>query len=161
MQINTSRFGVIEADDEAVISFPWGLPGFEHLRRFVLLPGEKGNVFGWLQSVESETIAFPVADPFVFFPGYFVDIPERDERELSLEAPSQALVLVIVSVPGGNTGGATGNLLAPLVINTARRLARQVILNSSSFTTRQPLFPAENQAAAPSAAGEGGLACWS
>jgi len=161
MQLKTSRFGLIEADDEKVLSFPWGLPGFEHLRRFVLLPGEKGNVFGWLQSVESETTAFLVADPFVFYPGYFVDIPERDTRELGLEAPSQAVVMVIVNVPESNIKKATVNLLAPLVINTARNLARQVILNSSSFGTQTPLFPATNQAVVPAASGEGGLACWS
>ena len=159
MQVKTSRFGAMEVDESSVLNFPWGLPGFEHLRRFVLLPGEKDNIFGWLQSVESETIAFLVVDPFIFFPGYLVDIPDRETKELELEAPAQAVVLVVVSVPEGNIREATVNLLAPLVINTARRIARQVILNSSSFGIQHLLFPAATQPAVPVTAAEGDLQC--
>jgi len=159
MQFKSSRFGMMEAQDDKILSFPRGLPGFEHLRRFVLLPREKDGVFGWLHSVESETCAFLVTDPFLFYADYFVDIPERDVRELELAAAAQALVLVIVSVPGGNIREATVNLLAPLVINTEKRLARQVILHSSPFTTRHPLFGPVKRAAGPAAAGEGAVAC--
>jgi len=159
MQLNTGRFGSVEVEDEKILTFPWGLPGFEHLRRFVVLPGAGSDVFGWLQSVEEESTAFLVVDPFVFFPGYFVDIPERETHELKLEAPAQAVLLVIVSVPEGDIKKATVNLLAPLVINTARQLGRQVILNSSPFNTRHPLFPDGNRLVVPPGQGEGSLAC--
>ena len=150
MQFRSSRFGLVEAEEDKVLSFPLGLPGFEHLRRFVLLPGPEGSVFGWLHSIDSESTAFLVTDPFFFFADYYVDIPEQDTKELELEASADALVLVIVSVPEGNVARATVNLLAPLVINTEKRLARQVILHSSPFTTNHPLF----QPVAPGAAKE-------
>ena len=48
MKITTSRFGELEIPGEKVITFPWGLPGFEGLRGFVLLPVEDTPPFSWL-----------------------------------------------------------------------------------------------------------------
>ncbi|WP_252891062.1 hypothetical protein [Thermoclostridium stercorarium] len=37
MQLNTKHFGVIEVDEKEILYFPSGIPGFENVRKFVLL----------------------------------------------------------------------------------------------------------------------------
>ena len=60
MQIETTRFGLLPIDENQVITFPEGLPGFESHRRFTLVqhPGSDGrSPFQWLQSVDDGALA--------------------------------------------------------------------------------------------------------
>ena len=58
MQIQTSRFGNVELDQEDIIEFPEGILGFNSLRKFVLLDDPTDEIFAWLQSCENPAIAF-------------------------------------------------------------------------------------------------------
>lgn len=62
MQVNTTRFGIIEVAEKELINFPWGVPGFEELKSYVLLEYKNGP-FQWLQSVEEPAVAFVVCSP--------------------------------------------------------------------------------------------------
>jgi flagellar assembly factor FliW len=141
LQVKTTRFGTLEIDDEKIISFPAGLPGFEKLHRFFILPVEKSEHIQWLQSADKPEIALLVIDPFQYFKGYSVEIPEPDLKYLQLENPADALVLTTITVPHNKPGCATANLVAPIVINTGQNKAKQVILNGSPYTTKHYLFP--------------------
>lgn len=141
MKVKTTRFGTMEIDENKLITFPGGIPGFENLRRFFILPVEGTQDIQWLQAVEKPEVALLVIDPFKFFKGYSVDIPEIALKELEIKEPSEALVLTTITVPRDNPGGTTANLVAPIVINTRLKRAKQVILNGSPYTTRHRLFP--------------------
>lgn len=141
MKVKTTRFGTLEIDENKLITFPGGIPGFENLRRFFILPVEGTQDIQWLQAVEEPEVALLVIDPFKFFKGYSVDIPEIARKELEIKEPSEALVLTTITVPRDNPGGTTANLVAPIVINTRLKRAKQVILNGSPYTTRHRLFP--------------------
>jgi len=54
---------------DKAINFPKGIPGFEKLRRFILLPVEGTEQMQWLQSLEDHAIALLVIDPFIYFNG--------------------------------------------------------------------------------------------
>ncbi|RJQ30985.1 MAG: flagellar assembly protein FliW [Peptococcaceae bacterium] len=140
MRIFTSRFGEIEIEAERIITFPAGVPGFEELRRFVLLPEKDMEEFCWLQSVDEPEVAFLLTDPFVFFRDYSLELGEDDVCALELERKEEALVLTVVTIPGNDVRLVTANLLAPVVINTRLGLARQVVQVSSPFTTKHRLF---------------------
>ena len=74
MKIATSRFGEIEVDPQQFITFKDGLPGFENLKSFTLLPVDESQIFTWMQSTEEPWTAFLLTDPFVFFADYAVDL---------------------------------------------------------------------------------------
>ena len=50
MNLETTRFGNVEIDDDRVITFPSGLLGFSSYDSFVLLQPDEQGVFFWLQS---------------------------------------------------------------------------------------------------------------
>lgn len=133
--IESRRFGRIEVAPEQVLRMP-GLPGFPEARRFVLCAHDRGHSFGWLICADVPDLAFVVADPWAFFPDYVADLDERHLRMLGVDDASKLEVLVIATVSAGET---TLNLAAPLVIHAETREARQIILEKSPWSTRQPL----------------------
>ncbi|NLJ99998.1 MAG: flagellar assembly protein FliW [Clostridia bacterium] len=140
MKITTSRFGELEIPGEKVITFPWGLPGFEGLRGFVLLPVEDTPPFSWLQSVEDSHTAFLLVDPFLFFKDYEISLTDQLRKELLVEDKSHAFVQVIATIPGENIQDMTVNLVGPVVINPKRNLGKQIILENTCYGTRHPIF---------------------
>lgn len=138
MEVRTRHWGVVEVDDDRVLHFPEGIPGFPHCRRFALL-GEPGGVFLWLQSVDDPEVALPVADPFALFEGYEVPLDQEDVELLGVRSPQEVAVLAVVTVRADPLA-ATANLAAPILVNTARRVARQKVLADTAYSVRHPLF---------------------
>ncbi|WP_027363356.1 flagellar assembly protein FliW [Desulfotruncus alcoholivorax] len=145
MIVSTTRFGELEIDSEKIITFPKGIPGFENLHQFIIIPVEGTEDIHWLQSVESPGIALMVIDPFKFVNGYACAIPEPDIAELELEAPGEALILTTITIPRDNPAQTTTNLVAPIVINTRLNLAKQVIMSGSPYQTKHLLFQGINK----------------
>jgi len=71
---------------------------------------------------------------------YEVPLPPADAEALALEAPEDALVLVIVSVPANDSRQTTANLAGPLVINLRTRTGRQIALDSSVYPLKYKVF---------------------
>ena len=155
MIVETTRFGPVEVEQAKIITFSCGMPGFENLRRFFVLSAGDADNIQWLQSMDDPAVALLIIDPFKYFKGYCVDIPEPDQRELQINDQSQALVAAIVTIPGDDPANATANLLAPIIINTGLNKARQVILDGTGYTTRHKLFTAVPEAKDKPADGEG------
>jgi flagellar assembly factor FliW len=124
MQLATTRFGVLEVETHDLLTFPAGLVGLEHCRRWVLLADASNDALGWLQSVERADVALAVVSPRRFVPTYQLRIGRNELIPLQLAQVEGAQVLAIV---GRGERGLTLNLKAPLVINVERRLGRQVV----------------------------------
>jgi len=137
MEIISSRFGRMTVDDDRVISFPSGLLGFPDHRQFALIQTSDENYFFWLQSVEDASLAFVVTDPSIFFKDYEVPLREETRQELDVSDEGHVQSFVICNKVGE---WLTGNLLGPIVVNAANRLAQQVVLTEKKWTTRQPLL---------------------
>jgi len=146
VQITTAACGPVEAEEQEILEFPHGIPGFESLQRFILIKPDEEIPFSYLQAVDEPELAFVVTNPFTFFKDYEFDLPEADQSELEVEREDQLVVLVIVTV-GDNLAGATANLFAPVVINGELKRGKQVVLHDTAYTTKHHLIPA--------AAGEG------
>ena len=69
-KITTSRFGEIEAAEDAIIHFGTGIPAFEEEREFLIIPYEEGSPYVFLQSVKTPELAFLMTMPLIFFPDY-------------------------------------------------------------------------------------------
>jgi flagellar assembly factor FliW len=150
MQVDTTRFGTIEIDDDELVVFDDGLPGFRGRRTMVLLGGgempggEAGGDAGgghhslfWLQDVSDPELAFMTIVPWAAYPEYDIDI---DPSEVDGAQVDDLCVLNIVTVRREDGGvRLTSNLLAPVVINTASRKGKQVILQNQDWPVQAPL----------------------
>src|SRR6266496_4154264 len=128
MQIETTRFGNLTIAEQDVVSFPRGLIGLADLTRFALLPMTQNTAdneqFYWLQALDDSNVAFLVTDPNAFFKDYDVPIREETQADLQLADTKDGRLLVICNRVGQ---WLTGNLLGPLVINTASHMGSQVV----------------------------------
>jgi|GEM_PF-482444 len=121
MQIPTTRFGLLQLKEETFIHFPWGLPGFETLRRYVFL--EHGNgPFHWLQSVDDPSVAFLVCSPEVH--GLSYQVPRSRLEKLKLENPRDLAILNMVSLER-EENTVRFHIRSPLLFNTLSRTAHQ------------------------------------
>lgn len=136
MEVQTTRFGVIDIAEDRVITFPKGLLGFSQFTRYCLLEPGMDSAFFWLQSVDEPSLAFVITDPTFFVKDYNVAIRPDQMSELALERLEDAQVFVIVNKVNEVL---TGNLQGPLVINTLSRTGEQMVLAEKKWTTRHPL----------------------
>ncbi len=140
MQVDTVRFGTLSVDDDKIILFPKGLPGFEDARRFFLVDHSGSSRIKWLHSADNPGLALVVADPFDLFEEYRPDVPDEITRELGITSPDGALVLTVLTVRAGQHGGEppaiSANLLAPIVISRERRIGAQALLKSGEYGVR-------------------------
>jgi flagellar assembly factor FliW len=139
MKIETKYFGALELEKKDCIEFPAGLPGFESYHRFVLLPVDELGTYFALQSVEEAGLSLIVTNPYLFYKDYEVDI---DEEDLGIERPENVAVYNVVTLRDPFEMS-TLNLQAPIVINTPKGTAKQLILNHPDYKTKHPLISSE------------------
>jgi flagellar assembly factor FliW len=136
VSIDSTRFGQIEIQDEAVIQFPNGLIGLTGTR-YALVAREENGAFQWLHSLDDPSLAIPVTNPFVFFQSYEVEISSTEADRIGITAPEQADVYVTVRA-GEQLEDFRANLRAPILITAGR--GYQVINEASDAPVRAPLF---------------------
>ncbi|UZQ85473.1 flagellar assembly protein FliW [Thermoclostridium stercorarium] len=136
MQLNTKHFGVIEVDEKEILYFPSGIPGFENVRKFVLLERQEADSpFFWLQCVDKPDLAFVVTDPFYIKEDYYVDVDDEEIAEIEINDPENVLTLAIVTIPE-DIRFMTVNLKAPVLINMKNNMGKQVIMKNDTFPVR-------------------------
>ena len=121
MLIKTSRFGTLELEEKVFIEFPWGIPGFEQVKRFVILEHRQGP-FQWLQAVDEPALAFVVCKPEVL--GFQYSVPSEKGAPISLKEPEDLVVLVMVSFDR-EQNRISPHRRGPLLFNSSSRLAYQ------------------------------------
>ena len=142
MKIDTRDFGALEVSEQEVVRFVQPVYGFEQSDRYVLLSDDSvGDCFLWLQSVSQQEVCFILVDPAVLPHPYQPTLPEETRAQLQLDDDSQLAVRLIAVVPEDLTQ-ATVNLKSPVVINTAKKLGAQVMLDEP-YAIRAPLVGGE------------------
>ncbi|HOX26465.1 MAG TPA: flagellar assembly protein FliW [Candidatus Krumholzibacteria bacterium] len=134
----TVRFGILEYDAADVIELPDGLIGLPKLRRWLLLDLEPNVPMRWLQSLDRPDFGLPVMPPVFFADEYEIRASSSARRQLSAQADPQLVTLIIATVhPGGQR--ITGNLRAPLLVDTVTRRGAQLSLDDDGLSTRQEI----------------------
>lgn len=142
MRIRSPLFGEMDIDPEQILHFPEGLPAFNDQRRFVILPMDKNSPFYYLQAVDNADLCFLLADPFPFWPHYQAELGDAEVQKLqAAQDGSNISLFTILTIPA-DFKNTTANLLAPLIINTERKIGLQIILANADYTTKHPLFSA-------------------
>src|SRR6266542_988316 len=75
MRIETKPYGMMDIDDQQLLTFPRGLLGFETHLRWALLDSAQPPFF-WLQSLEDPNLAFVLLAPAFFRPDYILELSE-------------------------------------------------------------------------------------
>jgi len=142
MFVRTARLGpleTLELPEDARLSFPAGLPGFEDYTAFALIEDEYYAPFGWLQALDDPYISFLVVPPHAVAPDYTLELDEDECESLRLDEGVAPRLYCIVTVPQ-DVHDLTANLKAPVVINPARRRGKQVIRTDERYSMRQPVL---------------------
>ena len=144
MQIKSTRFGEFEVSEELIVQFPEGLPGFEDQKQFAFLPytvDEDNSPFAYMQAVQDPDLTLLLADPFLFFKHYSLNLNDEDAAQLGLsDSEETAGVYGVVAVPE-KIDQMTVNLVAPIVVNWKEQKGMQIVLNRSPYSTKHRLFP--------------------
>lgn len=148
LTVESTRFGTLEIEAAAVLSFPRGLIGLGG-SRYALLSTDADSPFSWLHSIEDPDLALPVTRPAQFFPGYEVLMSDAEAAALGLSGDAPADVWVTVRATE-RVEDFTVNLRAPIVVTTGARgpEAFQVINEAPHADVRVPLFAAGEAGAA-------------
>lgn len=135
MKLQTHRFGEIDINEEGIITFPDGLPGFEELTKFIFIQESAEQSFAYMQSVEDGDVSFIIVNPFLFFEDYEFDLSDEEQAELQIENADDLNIWSIMNVTD-SLENATLNLLAPIIVNFNARLGKQIIIQNTSYQTK-------------------------
>jgi flagellar assembly factor FliW len=147
MILQTKHFDAVEINEEDVITFKNGIPGFEEKKKFVILyKVDDDNPFKWLQSVDDGTVAFVILDPRTFKDKYDIKIDDAVCSDLEIEDLNDVAVYSIVTIPE-EIAKMTANLKAPLIINLKKNKGCQLILDDNSYSFRHSVLEELHQLA--------------
>ena len=147
ISVPSQALGAIEVRPDTIVTFCEPLAGFPDCTLYALIEHTReggssaGSVF-WLQAVERPFHAFVVTDPWGVNADYAPEISDADAGQLGLGSFEDARVFGILTVPR-SPSEITINLRAPVVVNVAQRLAKQVVVLNDEYHTRHPMNRSE------------------
>ena len=140
MNIQTKFFGNIEIDENKVIKFEDGIPGFEDLKKFLFMTDEDANSpFCWLQSIEDVNIVFTLINIFKFIPDYNPNVDMEILSKLGKIEEENLAIYCIANIPK-NIKDMTVNLKAPIIINLFNNNAKQIICNNDDYSIKYYVY---------------------
>lgn len=126
---------------QKAIEFPLGLPGFNQERRYVLTQTPQERPFSWLRSLDNENLAFATIEAYQLVPDYTIDIADEELVSIGQPSPKECAILLILRVEvDAKSVKIYANLRAPVILNTSKRLARQIILPDADNYSESTLF---------------------
>lgn len=145
-ELETTRLGTISYEEDSVLEFPRGLPGFESRRAFVAVRLPANDPLVLLQSLEDPGLCFLTAPVKDVYPDYRLEIGPEDRESLELPADRRPLPgkdILCLAVLCARESGPTANLLAPVVVNARNRRAVQVVNAVPGYSHRHALCSEE------------------
>ncbi|MGV1100158.1 flagellar assembly protein FliW [Thiovibrio sp. JS02] len=143
LRVMTSRFGELRVRPEKIITMTSPFLGFPDSKRFLLKPHGEESPFMWLQSLDDPKLAFVVTQALLLAPRYQPIIPGFIRQELDAAENAPLEILLILTIPRDNPQKMTANLLGPVVINSQKRLAKQVLQDPTVYDACWPVFAVE------------------
>ncbi len=141
MKLKTRQFGEIHIEEEKIITMNTGMPGFPEKNRFIILEHEAAKPFYWYQCVDDPQLALTIINPYLFKPDYFVGLESViKEMAWTKDGKDNLKIYVIVNAANGGAKKITANLIGPLLINTLKNEAVQLVLYNSAYSHKHPIF---------------------
>ncbi|MDO9694564.1 MAG: flagellar assembly protein FliW [Candidatus Latescibacteria bacterium] len=128
----------VQNDGDATLIFRDGLVGLPDLKRWILVDMDPPLPMKWLQSLDRVAFRVPVADPGYFHQEYGFEVQASVLERLAVEDPQDLVVMVIATVGEGGRS-VSGNLSAPLLVNSKNRNGLQMVLVDERWHLRHPI----------------------
>lgn len=139
MKFISKVHGEIQYEENNIITFNKGIPGFNGLKKFILLDLQGYEPFKLLQSLENDEISLIVTSPYDFFNEYEIKLGEETIKNLKIDYPEQVMILNTVTL-NSDPKKITTNLQGPIVINTSNNFGEQIVLDNSKYKVKSPLL---------------------
>lgn len=142
MKVNTRYFGEVEIEDDKIVTFEKGIPGFEEYTKYTILYDikEEGEAFfSWLQCVTEKDLAFPIVNPFRVDKEYNPVVEDALLEKLGEFETEDLAVFLLATVPD-DIKKATVNMKAPLVINTRNNKGMQIIVENNDYEVKHVIL---------------------
>jgi len=134
-------FNMDNVQEQNIVQFPFGLPGFEMLTKFLIVELDDYPPFYMLQSLEEQEVTMLILNLKLLKVGKDIQIPRKEYSKIHLQDMTDAEVYVILKI-NSETHQFTANIRAPLVINTRERTGFQVILENDQLSVEHSLVNA-------------------
>lgn len=131
-----TKLGILEIEEEEIIEFKNGLPGFEDLRKFSLISRADTEPIKWLISLEDEKTALPVIDPWLIVENYSLNLDDETVEKLGNPQAGRILILAVIDLHPENV---SVNLAAPIIINLDKATGIQMIMDDTRYSVKHPL----------------------
>ena len=141
MQIISDKFGVVKIDDNSIIDFPGGIPGFTNLTKFAIVKCLQTDPVQWFQSVEDGHVTLPVINPFLIKPDYNIEINDDDLDLIQTHNEEDLIVLNVMVLPE-DLKNMTINLMAPILVNIKDMIGCQIMMDHREVPLRYPAYQA-------------------
>ncbi|MFA7573353.1 MAG: flagellar assembly protein FliW [Lutispora sp.] len=138
MKTKTKFFGETEIDENQIISFMEGIPGFPEQKQYIILRDEDSD-FIFLQSTEEQNLCFITLPPAAIVGDYSFDLSQETVKKLELKNPEDAMILSILNIPE-DFKKMTANLRAPIVINIKNNKGIQELLSDENYNMKHQVF---------------------
>ena len=146
LTFQNAKFGEVTIERGNVLSFPYGLPGFERHRDYGLVEVEEEVPFIRLLALNEPRLAFVLVNPMLLWSEYDPDIGQEALQSLGIGQAEHLAVYCIVTL-SSEPAQVTANLRGPIFINTETMQAKQMILVDERYHTRHSIMEATSQEA--------------
>lgn len=136
-EIEAAELGRVEYAESDVYTFPAGLPAFEERMRFVVLRPPHLAPLVFLVSPEPGPLRFICVPVKTVAPAYELRLGGEDAALVMQEDTAELELLAVLTFEEGRAP--TANLLAPVVLNPARRLGVQAVAADSPYSVAHSL----------------------
>lgn len=139
MKFISKVHGEMEYEENNIITFNKGIPGFNELKKFILINLHEYEPFKLFQSLENDEVSLIVTSPYEFFKEYEIKLSEETVKNLKINSSEEVMVLTTVTL-NSDVKKITTNLQGPIVINTSNNFGEQIIIDNSKYKVKSPLI---------------------
>lgn len=138
LTLSSVKLGDVPYTSQDVIHFPLGIPGFEQLKRFLLVTREECAPFIFLTALETPDVALPLLPFALATDAPTPALPDEATTHLG-ETQGATIGWYSVVAIGVEAHDVVANLRAPVIVNLDTRRGCQVILDDESLPLCAPL----------------------
>lgn len=139
MEIISPIHGKITYEENEIITFEKGIPGFPNLKKYIIREALEDSLFSIIQSVEDKDIGFVLISPFTVKENYEINLNEEIIKNLNIQKEEDVILYSLVTL-NENMENITANLKAPLVININNKKGEQYILDKEEYDIKTKVF---------------------
>lgn len=143
-RLATKHIGEVDYMEDALFTFPSGLPGFDSHRSFVFLRKPDTEPLVFMQSLDDRDLCFILLPILVIDSDYQLQMTQDELEEIGLPVDRRPRigedVFCAALLCAGSGAAPTANLLAPVVVNLNNRMGVQIIQSASGYSHQHPLL---------------------